>query len=103
MHAHNKGLCKPGLNAAPQCKVSTTLQSRPPCSTSEGTLTRVNPDIKNKLSKALQSPQRKLSGKGTVVGPDIDSSSQTTRSIGSNLVEEHSNNVQIVTVSDIRP
>ena len=28
--------------------------------TSEGTLTRVNPDIKNRLSKALQSPARKL-------------------------------------------
>lgn len=29
-------------------------------SSSEGTLTRVNPDVKSKLSKALQSPQRKV-------------------------------------------
>ena len=33
---------------------------KPSMMTSEGTLTRVNPDIKNRLSKALQSPARKL-------------------------------------------
>ena len=31
-----------------------------PVANSEGTLTRINPDIKSKLSKALQSPSRKL-------------------------------------------
>ena len=49
--------------AAKPMLISRTLgmtSAKSPVMTSEGTLTRVNPDIKNRLSKALQSPARKL-------------------------------------------
>ncbi|XP_045207326.2 serine-rich adhesin for platelets-like [Mercenaria mercenaria] len=50
--------------------------------TSEGTLTRVNPDVRNKLSKALQSPQRKVG----LVKSDSDSYIVNNRGVLGNVV-----------------
>ena len=67
----NKNLPNPTVTQTP-LKPTTSSQSvsvprvlgmstgKSSVTTSEGTITRINPDIKSKLSKALQSPSRKL-------------------------------------------
>lgn len=65
--------------------------------TSEGTLTRVNPDIRSKLSKALQSPQRKVG----IARSDSDTSVVNSRGILGHSLSSVSYTVQ-TPVTDTR-